>query len=300
MGGHAEQRTATRLGLVLALTVGYAIAEVAGGFASGSLALLADAGHMTTDILALSLAVLAAWSARRPPDRSRTYGYARVEILAALGNSVALVVIALAILREAWLRAFDPPQVQAGLMAAIAAGGLVVNLLAMRLLRSHAHGLNLRAAYLHVMGDLLGSLGVLVAAALAYGLGWNWADVAVSAVVAGILVVGAVRVVLASGNVLLEGAPPHLDTAEVQACLAGLAGVGEVHDLHLWSLGGHAPLLSAHLVLDHSVPAERVLREATAEIARRFGIDHATLQVEPPDYNIIEQLTSAAASKPPA
>jgi cobalt-zinc-cadmium efflux system protein len=291
---HGERgSTTTRLALVLALTFAYAIAEIVGGLVSGSLALLADAGHMTTDILALGLALLAAWSARRPPDHARTYGYARVEILAALGNSVALVVIALAILREAWQRALAPPPVEAGLMGAIAAGGLVVNVLAMRLLGSHQHGLNVRAAYLHVLGDLLGSIGALVAAALV-ALGWNGADVLVSVLVAGILVLGAVRVVLASVNVLLEGAPPHLDTADVRACLAGIPGVCEVHDLHLWSLGGQTPILSAHLVLDHTVPADGVLRTATAELVRRFGIDHATLQVEPPDYNIVDQLRSGS------
>jgi len=288
-------RSTVRLALVLGLTVFYAIAEVAGGLWSGSLSLLADAGHMTTDILALALALLAAWSARRPPDGSRTYGYARVEILAALGNSVALIVIALAILGEAWKRASEPPPVDALVMAAIAAGGLVVNLIAMRLLRTHRHGLNLRAAYLHVLGDLLGSVGVLAAAALVGGLGWAWADVAVSAGIAAILVVGAVRVVVESVNVLLEGAPPHIDAAEVRACLADVPGVGEVHDLHLWSLGGRVPLLSAHLVLDHSGPAERVLRDATAAVGRRFGIDHTTLQIEPPDYNIDERLTSSGA-----
>jgi cobalt-zinc-cadmium efflux system protein len=292
--------SATRLGLVLALTVVYAAVEIVGGLVARSLALLADAGHMTTDILALTLALLAAWSARRPPDRTRTYGYARVEILAALGNSVALVVIAFAILREAWQRAFDPPEVQAGLMAVVAMGGLVVNLIAMRLLGPHQHGLNVRAAYLHVLGDLLGSLGVLVAAGLAFGLGWSWADTAVSAVVALILVAGAVRVVVAAVNVLLEGAPPHLDTAEVEACLAAVPGVGDVHDLHLWSLGGRTPILSAHLVLDHSVPAERVLRAATAAVAGRFAIEHTTLQVEPPDYNIVDRLTPAGTAKPEA
>ncbi len=302
MGSHhgpldrARDASAARLALVLGLTVLYAIAEIVGGLLSGSLALLADAGHMTTDILSLVLALLAAWSARRPPDRSRTYGYARVEILAALGNSVALVVIALAILREAWERAFDPPAIDAGLMAAVAAGGLVVNLVAMRLLHAHRHGLNLRAAYLHVLGDLLGSVGALAAAGMVWGFGWRWADVLVSVVVAAILVVGAVRVVVESVNVLLEGVPRHLDAAEVAACLAGVPGVGDIHDLHLWSLGGRAPLLSAHLVLDCSVPAERVLRDATAALGRRFGIDHATLQVEPPDYNIVEQLTRSSQS----
>lgn len=291
-----RNRATRRLGWVLGLTVGYAGAEIVGGWLSNSLALLADAGHMVGDIMALTLALLAAWSARRPPDTSRTYGYQRVEILAALFNGVALIVIALLILREAWQRFNTPPDVEVRLMAAVAFGGLLVNLAAVRLLGGHQHGLNVRAAYLHVLGDLLGSLGALVAAALIALFGWYLADPAASAVIATIIIFSAVRLVLASVNVLLEGAPAHLDTDEVRDCLLGTAGVGGVHDLHLWSLGGDQPLLTAHLVLDHSVPGERVLRAASDALAQRFAITHATLQVEPPDFNILESLTSGEPS----
>jgi cobalt-zinc-cadmium efflux system protein len=277
---------------VLLLTVSFTIAEVIGGLVSNSLALLADAGHMLADIMALTLALLAAWMARRPPDASRTYGYQRVEILAALFNGVALIVIALFILREAWERWSEPPQVAYGLMAIVAFGGLLVNLVAARLLHGHRRGLNIRAAYLHVLGDLLGSLGALSAAGLIAAFGWRWADPLASVVIAAIIVFSAVRLVLDAVNVLLEGAPGHLDSGDVRRCLLTTRGVCEVHDLHLWSLGGDRPLLTAHLVLDHSRPAADVLREATVALRERYGITHATLQTEPPDFNIIQSLSA--------
>ena len=286
-----RSRAATRrLALVLGVTACYALAEVAGGLLANSLALLADAGHMATDIMALCLALLASWTARRPPDPARTYGYRRVEILAALFNGVALIVIALIILLEAWQRLAQPPEVDYGLMALVATGGLAVNLFGAWLLHAHQLGMNVRAAYLHVLGDLLGSIGTLLAAGLMALFGWYWADPAVSIMIGGVIVFSAVRLVLDSVNVLLEGAPTHLDTEEVRACLARLDGVSEVHDLHLWSLGGDAPLLSAHLVLDDSRPPAGVLRSATSLLQERFGIDHTTLQTEPPDFNVINTL----------
>jgi len=293
--GHSRRRQATRrLGIVLGITAAYALTEVVGGWWANSLALLADAGHMLTDIFALTLAMLAAWSARRPPDPTRTFGYQRVEILAALFNGLALIVIALFIFAEAWERLWSPPTVGFGLVAVIASGGLVVNLVGMRVLHSHQHGLNMRAAYLHVVGDLLGSVGTLIAAGLMAAFGWFWADPAVSVVIGGIIVYGALRIVLDSVNVLLESAPAHVDSEQVRSSLGSLPGVSNVHDLHLWSLGGGNPLLSAHLVLDHSLPPERVLRTATTLLGERFGIHHATLQLEPADFNIVGSLTAVA------
>ena len=290
-GGGATRR----LGVVLALTAAFAVAEAAGGWLSNSLALLADAGHMLTDILALSLALLAAWSAQRPPDATRTYGYRRVEILAALFNGCALIVIALFIFIEAWERVGDPPQVRVGLMAAIAAGGLLVNLIAARVLHGHhQRGMNLRAAYLHILGDLLGSLGALVAAGLIYLLGWRLADPLVSAVIGVIIVVSAVRLVFDAGHVLLEGAPAHLNARAIETSLAAVDGVEGVHDLHVWSLEGEAPLLSAHLVLDHTIAAAQVLRAAGEMLRERYGVRHSTLQLEPADFNIVGPLSSAS------
>jgi cobalt-zinc-cadmium efflux system protein len=285
--GHGGSGATGRLGIVLAVTAVYALAEAVGGWLANSLALLADAGHMLTDIMALSLALGAAWFARRPPDPSRTYGYQRVEILAALFNGLALVVIAVFIFVEAWERFSRPLDVDYVLMAAVAAGGLAVNALGAWLLHGRHHGMNVRAAYLHVLGDLLGSVGALLAAGAIGFLGWRWADAAVSVLIGAVIVVGAVRLVLGAVNVLLEGAPSHIKTEDVRDCLVGLDGVAEVHDLHLWSLGGRTPLLTAHLVPDDSLGPADVLRRATTELRERFGITHTTLQIDPPDYNVL-------------
>jgi cobalt-zinc-cadmium efflux system protein len=282
-----------RLAWVLALTLAFTAVEVVGGLLAGSLALLADAGHMMTDNLALGLALAAARFARRPPDPARTYGYQRAEILAALVNGVALVVVCLFIAWEAWERLLSPPEVDTPLMAAVAAGGLVVNFVAARILHGSHHGLNVRAAYLHVLGDLLGSLAVLAAALLAAAFGWRWADPVAGALICVVIVFSSTRLVLDSLNVLMEGAPGNLDTEEIRRCLLGVGGVAEVHDLHVWSLGGGTPLLTAHLVVDHSRAPAEVLRDARGSLDARFGITHATLQVEPPDFNIIDGLSSA-------
>jgi cobalt-zinc-cadmium efflux system protein len=161
-----------------------------------------------------------------------------------------------------------------------------VNLAAVFVLRGHSHGLNARAAQLHVIGDLLGSIGVLAAAAAIMWMGWAWADPVASIGIGIIVIVGSIRVVLQSVHVLMEGAPRHLNAEHVRTALCGLPGVDDVHDLHLWSLGGRAPLLTAHLVVDHATKAKDVLRTATALLADRFGIDHVTLQIEPADFNI--------------
>jgi cobalt-zinc-cadmium efflux system protein len=275
-----------RLKWVLALTLAYTAAEVIGGLASNSLALLADAGHMATDDLALGLAVLAGWFASRPPDQGRTFGYQRAEILVALTNGVILVVVCGFIFWEAIHRFVAPPVVATGLMAWVAAGGLVVNVIAARILAGHTRGLNARAAFLHVLGDLLGSIGTLVAAAAIAIGGWRWADPVASIFIGVVIVFSSIRLVLDSVHVLMEGTPAHLDLEAIRRSLRSLSGVADVHDLHLWSLGGSAPLLTAHLVVDLSVRAHDVLRTATAELAARYGIEHVTLQIEPPDFNI--------------
>jgi len=293
-GDHRAARR--RLAWVLGLTLAYTAAEIVGGIASNSLALLADAGHMATDDLALALALLASWFASRPPDRGRTFGFQRAEILAALTNGVILVVVCGFIFWEAVHRFGSPPEVATGTMAWVAAGGLVVNVIAAWLLRGHAHSLNAKAALLHVMGDLLGSIGTLLAAALIARFGWRWADPVASIVIGGTIVFSSARLVLASIHVLMEGVPAHLDPEQIQRSLQDLPGVADVHDLHLWSLGGNVPLLTAHLVLDLSVRAPDVLRAATGTLRTAYGIDHVTLQTEPPDFNISGIVDSPKAS----
>jgi cobalt-zinc-cadmium efflux system protein len=171
-------------------------------------------------------------------------------------------------------------------MAWVAAGGLAVNILAAFILRGHTQGLNARAAFLHVLGDLLGSIGTLVAAAVVAWFGWRWADPLASVFIGGVIVFSSARLVLDSVHVLMEGTPAHLDPEEIGRSLRALSGVAGVHDLHLWSLGGSAPLLTAHLVVDLTVRAHDVLRTATAELRLLYGIEHVTLQIEPPDFNI--------------
>jgi cobalt-zinc-cadmium efflux system protein len=286
-GSASSRRDTRRLGIVLSLTVTYMVVEAIGGLLANSLALLADAGHMLTDNLALALALFAARLSRRPPDPVRTFGYQRAEILAALINGIALLALCGFIVWEAAKRFQSPVEVQFGLMAAVAAGGLLVNLTGVWILHDRDQGLNVRAAYLHVLGDLLGSVGALTAAGLIALFGWYWADPAASVVIAGIIVFSSVRLLLRSVHVLMEGAPAHLDASEIRDSLATMDGIGGVHDLHLWSLGGRVPLLTAHLVTDHSTAPATVLRDATRLLRERYGIEHVTLQVEPPDFNIV-------------
>jgi cobalt-zinc-cadmium efflux system protein len=277
-----------RLGAVLALTAVFTVVEAVGGWLANSLALLADAGHMLGDNIALALALVAAWSAKRPPDPTRTYGYQRAEILAALFNGVTLIIIAFYVSVEAWGRFANPPEVNWRSMLVIGVAGLLVNIVAAVLLHGSQHNLNMRGAYLHVLGDLLGSIGVLIAAVCTGFGGWAIADPIASAVLSLIIVFGAIRLVLQAVHVLMEGTPSHLDATEVQAGLAELPGVAGVHDLHLWTLGGNHTVLTAHLVCDHTESPNRLLRSATRLLDTRFGIIHTTLQIEPPDYNIVE------------
>jgi len=186
------------------------------------------------------------------------------------------------------------------MMAAVAVGGLAVNLAGMGILRRRTDGLNARAVVLHMLGDLLGSLGALAAAGAIALFGWRWADPVASLAIGAIIAFSSVRLVLESVHVLMEGAPSHLDAEEIRRALLSLAGVCDVHDLHLWSLGGTAPLLTAHLVVDHTVRAQEVLRSATASMAERFGIDHVTLQVESPDFNIVGIGRSPIDSRTPS
>jgi len=296
---HKPGAAGRRLRIVLCLTAAYFLAEVIGGWISNSLALLADAGHMLTDIMALSLALIAAWIARRPADSNRTYGYQRIEILAALFNGVAVIVIAIVIMYEAWERLLSPPEVDYKLMAIVAFGGLLINLAAALILGGHQHGLNVRAAYLHVLGDLLGSVAALTGAGLIWLFGWKWADPVASALIACIIVVAAVRLVLASANVLMEGTPSHLKIEVVRKALLQTPGVRNVHDLHLWSLADEKPLLSAHLVAEDAEKLDAVLQAATRTLVQRFRILHATLQVEPPGFEVAQQLATIEDSIDP-
>ncbi len=274
-----------RLAVTLALAAGYMVAEVAGGLWTNSLALLADAGHMLSDVAALGLSLFALWLAERPPNARRTYGYYRTEILAALANGAALVAVAILILIEAYQRARHPPEVLGAAMMAIAFGGLVVNLLSLAILSSSRHSnLNLRGAWLHVLSDSLGSVGAIVAGLLIWAFGWRWADPAISALIGLLIVYSSWRLLSESVSVLMESAPRGIDVDAVRDTLSGVPGVLEVHDLHVWTITSGMDSLSAHVVVPDGHPVSPLLVELRHLLASRFGIHHVTIQIEPEDF----------------
>jgi len=268
----------------MALTGTIFLAELAGGWYSGSLALIADATHIAVDLVGLGLGLFAAMIARLPPDPKRTYGYRRVEVLAALGNAVALMVATGFILREAWSRWTFSTPIAAGPMLLVAAIGLVCNLASAAVLWRGSRGnINLRAALLHVLSDAAGSVGAIVAALIILRTRWYEADALVSALICVGIVLTAFWLLRDSIHILLEGAPAHLDIEEIRSALAGIDGVQEVHDLHLWSVTQGQEAMSAHVVVEPALDARGVLKAGRAMLAERFGLTHVTLQVESED-----------------
>jgi cobalt-zinc-cadmium efflux system protein len=261
------------------LTLGFAIVEAVAGWWSGSLALISDAGHMVTDSSALGLAALAAWLARRPPSSRHTYGLVRLEILAALFNGLLMLALIAWIGLEALQRLAAPPSVQGDTVMVVAAIGLLVNLLVAWKLHHGGSDLNTRAALLHVLGDLLGSVAALVSGVLIYWMGWVWVDPVLSLLVALLILVSALRLLRDALHVLLEAVPGHIDLDEIARGLARIPGVHSVHDLHVWSLSSGQVALSAHLDLEAMDDWARILEAARTQL-RPFGIGHATLQPE--------------------
>ena len=283
-----RHRGAERRGLLLTLGTTFVIllAEIVGGVLSNSLALLADAGHMFSDALAILLAYLALTFAGRPATAHKTYGWHRLEILAALANGVTLVVISVFIVWEAWERMVEPPAVETGLMMLIAAIGLAANALGLVFLSGHGHSLNVRGAFLHVLGDLLSSVGVLLGGALMWATGWRIVDPIVSIAIAVVIVLGAWRLVRESVDVLLEATPTGVDAREVARELTSVDGVRGVHDLHVWSLTSGVIAMSCHVAVRPELLSETaaVLDRLRAILRDRFDIEHTTLQIEPDDY----------------
>jgi cobalt-zinc-cadmium efflux system protein len=286
------------LKLVLALTSAFLVAEVVGGVISDSLALLADAGHMLSDTLSLGVALFAAWLAGRPGGPSRTFGYRRAEILAALFNGVTLVAISIWIFIEAGMRFGDPPDVEAGLMLAIAVVGLLVNLVAARILHGHSgESLNVSAALRHVVADILGSVGVIVAAIVILASGWEYADPVVSVAIGLLILASSWTILRDSVQILLEGSPPGTDVEQVGLAMAEVAGVKQVHDLHVWTITSGFPALAAHVLVDRDTDCHATRRELEAMLHERFELDHTTLQV---DHEGGELLQIANAPEPGA
>ena len=281
-GAHRTANTRERLALTLGLSAVYLVAEVVGGWLTGSLALLADAAHMGSDVAALSLAWFAAWVAARPADDRWTYGRARAEILAALAQGVALVAVALFVAAEAVDRFAAPRPIAGAGVLAVATGGLLVNLAGLAILGDgHEHSLNLRGAWLHVLSDALGSVGAMVAGLCVWQFGWLWADPAASLAIAGLVLVSAWQLIREAVDVLMEAAPRGLDVDGVRRDLGALAGVRSVHDLHVWTLGQGRVALSCHLVVARVEGCELLLTDAYTLLGNRHRIDHATIQIEP-------------------
>jgi cobalt-zinc-cadmium efflux system protein len=278
-----ERRRANRrrMGTVLVLLAGYMVAEAVGGWVSGSLALLADAAHMLSDVGALGLALFAIWVGERPASGQRTFGFYRGEILAALANGAALGAIAILIFVQAVQRLRAPVEVEGGLMTAVAAGGLLVNLTALYLLhKDHDHSLNARAAWLHVIGDTLGSVGALASALLIRAYGWTWSDPLASIAIALLVVVSSWRLVRETVAVLMESAPGHIDVDELRASMLAVPGAREIRDLHVWTITSGYVALAAHVRVEPACDP-RAARTALRELLRdRFGIDHATLELD--------------------
>ncbi|KTC40370.1 cation diffusion facilitator family transporter [Pseudomonas sp. ABAC61] len=271
-----------KLWMALGLTGSFMIAEVIGAFVTGSLALLSDAAHMLTDTLALAISLVAIQVAKRPADRKRTFGYARFEILAAAFNALLLFVVAFYILFEAWQRLQAPAEIQSTGMLVIAVLGLIVNLISMALLASgSSESLNVKGAYLEVWSDMLGSLGVIIAALVLMYTGWGWVDSLVAAAI-GLWVLPRTWTLLReSTNVLLQGVPEGIDIDQVEQGIRAVPGVGDVHDLHVWALTSGKNVLSAHLVVQLQGRDEQaILAEVTELVQERFEIAHVTLQVE--------------------
>lgn len=279
VGGGNERR----LALVLALTAAFMVVEALAGWYTNSLALLSDAGHMLTDVGALGLALFAVWFSRRNSPTGLTFGYLRSEILAALINALALLGITAFIFFEAWQRVFAPPEVRSTQMLYVATLGLVVNVFSFWVLsRGGGHSLNERGAMLHILGDMLGSVGAMLAAVVMGATGWYLADPLVSAVI-GLLILRSTWALLREAvNILMEGTPVHLSFEEVRDAMLEVPGVTEVKDLHMWSIASGFDALSAHVVVPEVAQSDAARGQLRELLRERFRIDHTTLEIQRP------------------
>lgn len=286
-GPAAENRK--RLTIVLVLIAGYMLAELVGGLLTNSLALLADAGHMLSDAGALGLSVFAIWISQRSPTSKRTYGYYRTEILAALANGATLVAISLFVFIEAFRRLGRPPEVEGNLMMAVACGGLLVNVAGLWILHAgRSESLNVRGAWLHVLSDALGSVGVIAAGVAIWMFGWNWADPVASIVIGVLVLYSSWSLLKEAVGVLMEEAPGHLDVDEIRNAIISIQSVLGVEDLHVWTITSGRVSLSAHVAVDEARPGGEMLTEIRHTLHDRFGIDHLTIQLEPEGFEKLQ------------
>jgi len=278
---HSRERSKRALALTLALTSAFLVAEVIGGLLTGSLALLADAAHMLSDSVSLGLAFLAVWLAQRPATPQRTFGLNRAEILAALANGVTLVAISIWIFVEAINRLDNPGNVEGGWMMVVAVVGLLVNAAAIAVLhRGGDSSLNIQAAMRHVIADFMASVGVVLAALIILLTGWDYADPIVGLVIGFLILASSWTILRDTTQILLEGAPPGIDVSEVGREMASVPGVVEVHDLHVWMITSGFPALAAHVLVAEDDDCHLKRLEVAEMLHSRFGIDHATLQMD--------------------
>ncbi|MDB4949049.1 MAG: Cobalt-zinc-cadmium efflux system protein [Gemmatimonadetes bacterium] len=277
-----------RLTITLVLAALYMVAEAVGGWLAHSLALLADAGHMLSDVAALGLSLFAMRIAQKPPTPQRTYGFYRTEILAALANASTLIAISIWIFVEAYHRFRHPGPVGGVVMVAVSLGGLAVNLAAMRILHGgREESLNVRGVWLHFMTDALGCVGGMVGGGLVWALGWTWADPLISVLIGVLVIYSSWALMKESVAVLLEGTPPHIDVGQVRDAILQVDGVCGVHDLHVWTITSGMEAMSGHVVLAQDEDERSrgtILSQLQAEMHRRFGLHHLTIQIEPADF----------------
>jgi len=279
-----------RLVVVFVITAVVLVAEVVGAFLTGSLALLADAGHMLTDVAGIGLALLAAYFAARPANEERTFGLSRLEILAAALNAVLLFALAAYVLIEAWRRLSASPEIDSGLMLAVAVVGLIANAISLKVLHpAQGESLNVRGAYLEVLGDLIGSIAVLVAAAVILLTGWEQADPIASALIGMLIIPRTWRLFREAVDVLLEATPRGISLAEIRRHIVETEGVEDVHDLHAWTITSGMPVVSAHVVVREDARPAEVLDRLCECLNADFDVEHCTFQLETNDRRRIEE-----------
>jgi len=276
---HHHSAAGKALGIALILTLGFSVVELIAGWRAGSLALMADAGHMVTDGAALGFSVFAAWLASLPPSRRHTYGLGKAELLAALINALSMLVVVFFIGWEAWQRLQSPGLIDGATVGVVALIGLVINLAVAWILSRGEQNLNVRAALLHVMGDALGSVAAIVAGGVIYFTGWAPIDPLLSLLIGGLILSSSVRLLKEALHGTLDGVPAHIDLDDLGRRLAGVPGVREVHDLHVWPIGAERLALSAHVRLENLAGWPQIL-DALSEIAEHQGIEHVTFQPE--------------------
>ena len=287
--GTAAGRHKSRLTGALALTTSFMAVEVIGGLWTGSLALLADAAHMLTDAGGLALALIAIRFAERPATPQKTYGYVRMEVLSALTNAVVLLLLTVYIFYEAYQRFLHPPEILGGPMLAVAVVGLAVNLISMKLLSAgSSESLNVKGAYFEVLSDMLGSLGVIVAAAIVMLTGWTLADPIIGAGI-GLFIIPRTWILLKQAiHILMEGTPPEVDIALLERKLLDIPGVTAVHDLHVWTITSGLDAMSCHLVVADMASGRATLLAAQETMKSNFGLTHVTIQIEDVELRSVE------------